>query len=238
MIRTILSSRQMAALRHAPIQQWTSQPMQQHLGEGDGDGGGDDTGDSGDGTGSGKDGDNDNADDSGDSGDGDGDDGDSDDKKLGPAGEKALAAIKAEKKAERTRRIAVEKELRELKAGKKPADDDATKRAEEAVSKANARVLKSEVRAAAAGVLADPSDAPRFLDLDQFEVGEDGDVDQAAIADAIKELVEEKPYLAAQGGKKKPPPKPDSRQGGGGGKKMSGKDLGKAEADKRFGNRK
>ncbi|OZF25171.1 hypothetical protein CH296_28085 [Rhodococcus sp. 14-2496-1d] len=87
-------------------------------------------------------------------------------------------------------------------------------------------------------MLADPADAPRFIDLDQFEVGENGTVDATAIADAIKELVEDKPYLAAQGGNGKPRiPKPDNRQGGGGGKKLTGKDLGKAEAAKRFGNR-
>ncbi|OZE03886.1 hypothetical protein CH255_19760 [Rhodococcus sp. 05-2255-2A2] len=69
-------------------------------------------------------------------------------------------------------------------------------------------------------------------------MGEDGSVDEAAIVDAIKELVDDKPYLAAQGGNgKNRIPKPDNRQGGGGGKKLTGKDLGKAEAAKRFGNR-
>lgn len=240
MKRTILTADQFAALaRRTSLPQWTQQPLQQHFAEGDGDGGdggGDDGNDgAGDGDGSGD------GDGTGD-GDGDGDE----DKKLGPAGEKALAAIKAKEKSERTRRIAAEKELKALKAGKKPGasgGDDAAEQAqrereEQIIARANARVLSSEVRAAAAGVLADPADAPRFIDLDQFEVGENGSVDATAIADAIKELVEDKPYLAAQGGTGKSRiPNPDKRQGGGGGRKLSGKDLGKAEAAKRFGNR-
>jgi len=78
--------------------------------------------------------------------------------------------------------------------------------------------VRAEVRAAAAGKLADPSDALRFLDLAQFEVGEDGDIDQDEIADAIDELLTQKPYLAAQRSDKdsqKKGPKPDRRQGGG-----------------------
>ena len=79
---------------------------------------------------------------------------------------------------------------------------EARREAEQAATaKANARILRSEVRAAAAGKLADPKDALRFLDLDQFEVDEDGEVDEDEIADAIEDLVKRKPYLAAaQGG--------------------------------------
>lgn len=68
-----------------------------------------------------------------------------------------------------------------------------------ALSKANERILKAEVRVAAASKLNDPADALRFLDLSEFEVGSDGDVDSAAITAAIDGLVKDKPYLAAQG---------------------------------------
>lgn len=83
----------------------------------------------------------------------------------------------------------------------------------EATTAANARILRSEIRAAAAGKLADPADAHRFLDLDQFEVNDDGEVE--GVEDAIAQLIKDKPYLAAEkparfeghgdGGK---PPKP------------------------------
>lgn len=157
-----------------------------------------------------------------DAGDGeDVDEGDEDDDKpLGPKGEKALAAMKEKRKQERARRIAAEAEVRRLRAGKPTesddGDDDEKARIieERITSRANRRIISAEVRAAAAGKLADPADAHKFLDLDQFEVGEDGDVDQDEIADAIEDLLKDKPYLAAQGGTRKIP-KPDRRQGGG-----------------------
>jgi len=70
----------------------------------------------------------------------------------------------------------------------------------EALAKANQRILNAEVRAAAKGELADPEDALKFLDLSEFEVGDDGSVDTAAIKAAIEALKKEKPYLAAEGG--------------------------------------
>lgn len=69
-----------------------------------------------------------------------------------------------------------------------------------ALAKANERIRKSEVKAAAKGVLADPQDAYKFLDLDSFEVDDDGNVDEAAIQAALNDLVTQKPYLSAQGG--------------------------------------
>ncbi|NKT05180.1 hypothetical protein GS485_11125 [Rhodococcus hoagii] len=150
----------------------------------------------------------------------DADEDEDDDKPLGPKGEKALAAMKEKRKQERARRIAAEAELRRLRAGKPAesddADDDEKARIieERITSRANRRIISAEVRAAAAGKLADPADAHKFLDLDQFEVGEDGEVDEDEIADAIDDLLKDKPYLAAQGGTRKTP-KPDRRQGGG-----------------------
>ena len=80
------------------------------------------------------------------------------------------------------------------------AETEAQKVRDEALAGANQRILKAEVRAASASKLADPADALRFLDLSEFEVGSDGEVDSSQIAQAIDNLIKEKPYLAAQGG--------------------------------------
>ena len=69
-----------------------------------------------------------------------------------------------------------------------------------ALEKANQRIVRAEVRAAAAAKLADPTDALLYIDLAQFEVGDDGEVDASAVANAVDALVKSKPYLAAQGG--------------------------------------
>lgn len=65
-------------------------------------------------------------------------------------------------------------------------------------------LLRSEVRVAAAGKLADPEDAIRFLDLDSLEVDDDGRLDEKKVASAIEKLVEKKPYLAAANGSRRP----------------------------------
>ena len=70
----------------------------------------------------------------------------------------------------------------------------------EALKTANDRIRKAEVRAAAKGVLADPADAFKFLDLDEIDVDDEGAVDTAALESALKSLIESKPYLAAQSG--------------------------------------
>ncbi len=130
-----------------------------------------------------------------------------DDKPLGPPGEKALAAEKDKRRAESAKRRELEAELAALKAAAsadtEKADLEAIKA--QAIREANAaaaqRILRSEIKAAAAGKLADPADAYKFLDLADFEVNENGDVDTAEIADAITGLLTSKPYLkAAQSG--------------------------------------
>lgn len=60
-----------------------------------------------------------------------------------------------------------------------------------------ADALAVAVTRAADGELHDPSDALTYLDLAQFTVGDDGTVDQAAVSDAIAELISRRPYLAA-----------------------------------------
>lgn len=128
------------------------------------------------------------------------------DEKLGEAGTKALEAMKVRaREAERKQREADAKiaALEAAAAGKAKEHEDALaaqKVKDEAIAAANTRILKAEVRALAAGKLSDPEDALRFLELEDFDVTETGDVDRAAITAAIEQLITSKPYLAAQGG--------------------------------------
>lgn len=132
---------------------------------------------------------------------------DENDDPLGEAGTKALAAEKARRKAEAELRRTAQARVTELEAqlagkgkdGEPTAEQIRAEATTEATTRANARIVRSEVRAAAAGKLADPKDALTFIDLSKFEVDEDGQVDEAEIADAIEDLLKTKPYLAAQG---------------------------------------
>ena len=125
---------------------------------------------------------------------------------LGDPGKKALDTMKAEKRAalQEARDAKAERDALQAKLDGKEAEHAAQqeRRALEdaALAKANERILKAEVRAAAATALADPTDALLYLDLSQFEVGNDGEVDTDAVKSAIADLVKNKPYLAAQGG--------------------------------------
>ncbi|MFI7240102.1 hypothetical protein [Streptomyces cyaneofuscatus] len=170
----------------------------------------------------------------GDGGDGGGSDnggkgGDGDEDKLGEGGKKAL-------QAERDARTKAEARVKELEAkltpkpkdtgakptddgkgdaGAKPVDAEALKKElrEELTAESNARLIRAEVKAAAAGKLADPADAPRFIDLSKIKVGDDGEPDAKQIKKAIEDLLKEKPYLAGKqpwgdvggGGRETPP---------------------------------
>jgi hypothetical protein len=128
---------------------------------------------------------------------------------LGEPGKKALDEMKAQRNAARDearqwREVARDfgltpERLRESLTPKPetPPDAEAIRRQaeREADAKANARVVNAEIRAAATGKLADPSDALRYLDPSKFEVGSDGSVDSAEIAEAIDELLASKSYL-------------------------------------------
>jgi len=127
---------------------------------------------------------------------------------LGDAGKKALDAMKAERNAAREAAKKAADELEALKAqaegreAEHKAQQDAQRLKDEALAVANERILKAEVRAAAASKLTDPQDALRFLNLSDFEVGSDGEVDASQVAKAIDDLIASKPYLAAQGGQR------------------------------------
>ena len=130
------------------------------------------------------------------------------DKALGDAGKQAIDRMKAERKAAREQAAAEKTRADALQAkldGKEAehAEQEKARQAElAALAKADERILKAEVRAAAAAKLADPADALLHIDLSEFEVDSDGAVDGAAIAAAIDDLIVKKPYLSAQGGKR------------------------------------
>lgn len=127
---------------------------------------------------------------------------------LGDKGKKALDAMKAERNNARKEAQDLRQELEALRAqveGREAEHQaELERRATEqaALSKANERILKAEIRAAAAGKLADPQDALLHIDVSSFEVGDDGEVDARAITEAISDLISRKPYLAVQDGKR------------------------------------
>jgi hypothetical protein len=149
---------------------------------------------------------------------------------LGDKGKQALDRMKAKLKTERERRKAAEGERDQLKsggAGDKDADQIRAEADRAATNRANQRIVRSEVRAAAAGKLANPKDALAFLDLTQFEVDEDGQADEDDIAEAIDNLLKERPYLAAAGKPQRFQGTGDggARKGSGGVKQLGKKDL-------------
>lgn len=125
---------------------------------------------------------------------------------LGDPGKRALDAMKAKLKAERDARAKAEADLAAARAAAEgreaehAAAVEAQRMRDEALKGANERIVRSEVKAVAARHLADPQDALRFLELSDFDVTDEGDVDTAAIESAIADLIARKPYLAAQSG--------------------------------------
>lgn len=119
---------------------------------------------------------------------------------LGEGGEKALreersARRKAEKEAKDLADRLSKIEAANLSETEKAIAAARAEGAAEAMKTANERLLRAEVKAAAAGKLADPEDALKFLDPDGL-VGNDGEVDSKALSSAIDDLVKSKPYLA------------------------------------------
>lgn len=145
---------------------------------------------------------------------------------LGDAGKKALVAMKAQMRDERSKRRDLEAQLAALKAQKpagKPDPKPDEGKAEEPDPEAIRREVEAEVRAEletaqrkervldkievkAAKSFADPADAPLML-LQEHKhedfLDDDGKPDLEAIQDALTALLDKKPYLAAaQGGKR------------------------------------
>jgi hypothetical protein len=123
---------------------------------------------------------------------------------LGDAGKKALDEERAARRAAEKLAKAHADELDKLRKATMSEQEKAVAEAkaagrQEALAEANSRLLRSEIRAAAAGKLADPGDAAALLgDLDQF-LDKSGEPDVKAITSAIDALVKAKPYLAPAG---------------------------------------
>lgn len=122
---------------------------------------------------------------------------------LGDPGKKALDAMKAQRKAALDEARQAKAEIAELRAKLEGREAEHAKEQErqqakdEALAAANQRILGAELKAAAKGKLADPSDAAVYINLGDFEVSDAGDVDTDALTAAIDELITRKPYLAA-----------------------------------------
>jgi len=180
-------------------------------------------------------------DDDDDSGDGDDDDGDDGKgKEKTQAEQDAERVAQARKEAQKHRRAlapwkaigrdygltpdevrtALDK-ARSTSSGKGKGDDEAEKvdvaqvqrdadRA--ATQKANRRIVRAEVKALAAETFADPADAAAFLDLDDIDVDDSGEVDADEIREQLAALLVRKPHLA-RSGKQRRTPAPDKSQG-------------------------
>lgn len=126
---------------------------------------------------------------------------------LGDAGKKALDAVRAERQAAKAEAADAKRELEALKSQmalkEKPVEEQELEKVRqearaEAKTAADKRIIRSELKALATGKLADPTDAALYINLDDFTVTDDGDVDSDALNDAITALLEKKPHLAAQ----------------------------------------
>lgn len=82
-----------------------------------------------------------------------------------------------------------------------------------AAEKANARLVRAEVRAIAAETFTNPTDALHNLNLDDYEVDEDGELEDVdAVKSALADVLRKNPHYAKKGRG----PKPDPSQGQGG----------------------
>ena len=116
--------------------------------------------------------------------------------------EKLKKALRAEREA----RKAAERERNTLKqqleAKDKPAEEAALeaarREAEEAANaKANARIVKAELRAAAAGKVSNLNALTRLVDTDSIEVDADGNPSADDIEEAITQFLTDYPEFAA-----------------------------------------
>lgn len=113
----------------------------------------------------------------------------------------------------------------------KPARREQRDRGAEA--RANRKLVRAEVKLAAVDLFEDPSDAALYLDLDQYEVDDDGELlDPEELLEDLKDVLERKPHLAKVRERKSPRPlKSQGRREA----TTSGLDAGRERARARFG---
>jgi len=104
---------------------------------------------------------------------------------------KKLSAIE---KADADKKAAEQSETEKLMA----RTAEAEKARDEALAKANARLIQSEVIAKASGMkFINPQRAVKLIDLAKVTVSDDGEVE--GVEDALKELAKTDPYLIGKG---------------------------------------
>ena len=143
-----------------------------------------------------------------------------DDAPLGPKGEKALEALKEDRRKLRADLAKAQSELDDLRRSQmddqEKAIEDARRQArQEALEQVNGRLFAAEVRAAATqakltdkavhDLLVDTAAAVKLLGLDGLPVTDDGDIDGEAISQAVATYAQERPYLAANATSELPP---------------------------------
>ena len=145
--------------------------------------------------------------------------------------------VKAKEELDRLKAEGQSEQEKAIAKARKEAGDEA--RSQER-TKAETLILKAKVEAAAGVKFADPADAVTLLDLSGLTVGENGEVDKAAIDKRLDDLLEKKPYLKAGAAG-------NGNGGAGGGlgnlgqgqRQQAGQvargDRGRAEAERRYG---
>lgn len=147
------------------------------------------------------------------------------DEPLGEAGKRALDAERR-RAAELDKQLkAATAELDEFKRSQMSETEkaiEAARREGETAAEARWRqqTARLAVEAAAAGRFADPDDAARFIG-DDIPFTETGEVDKAAIAQRLDELLTAKPYLGVASGTPAPAPPPAVPTGPRGGPQAS-----------------
>lgn len=116
--------------------------------------------------------------------------------------EKLKKALRAEREARRAAERERNTLKQQLEAKDKPAEEAALEAArreadEAATAKANARIVKAELRAAAATKVSNLNALVRLTDIDVIEVDEDGNPSEDDIASAIDKFLTDFPEFAA-----------------------------------------
>lgn len=128
---------------------------------------------------------------------------------TGELGEAGKAALEAERVARRNAERLARESTAELEKLRTAAMTDQEKAVAEARREGKAEgtrlILEAEIRAAAAGKLANPALAARLLNVDELMPKDGGEVDAERIGKAIEELIAKEPYLAVQAATGTPP---------------------------------